>query len=455
MKNLKSNNLFYSIIFLLYPSFQIHAQQEQVIDRIIAVVGNNPILHSELESQFIQAESLDSNSVRVHCKLLEDLLYQKLLVTQAKKDSLDVSDAQVDQELDRRVSYYIRQFGSEERFVSFYGKTVEDYKTELRDNVRDILLAQQMQNKISGDITATPSDVKAYFNAIPEDSVPFISIEVEVGQIVKNPQPSAEAKKESRKKIEDIRTRIVKGTSSFATMAALYSEDPGSANKGGLYEHVQRGQFVPEWEAWAFKLKPYEISDVFETAYGYFVIQLIQRRGNEVDARSLLIAPKVDMKAILTAKQTLDTVYDLLLKDSLKFADATIKYSDEGETKHNGGLIVNPFTGSTRFKIEELGQMEQSIAFAMEKLQVGEFTHPLPMTTHDGKQAYRILYLKSRTQPHRANLVDDYQAIQAEALAKKKQEAIQQWVKKKAMDTYVRVVDDYKNCSFNNKWIIQ
>ncbi len=438
-------------------SLNVGAQQEHILDRIIAVVGNNPILQSSLEAQVMQASAVDSNATAasLRCKIFEELLYQKLLVTQAKKDSLDVSDAQVDQELDRRVTYYIRQFGSEERFVAFYGKTVEDYKNELRDNIRDILLAQRMQSKISGDITTTPNDVKAYFNAIPEDSVPYISVEVEVGQLVKNPQPSAIAKREARQKIEDIRSRIIKGTSTFATMAALYSEDPGSANKGGLYEHVQRGQFVPEWEAWAFKLKPNEVSDVFESVYGYFVIQLIQRRGNEVDARSLLIAPKVDMTSVLVAKQTLDTVYNLLLKDSIKFADATIKYSDEGETKHNSGLIVNPFTGSTRFKMEELGQMEQSVAFAMEKLQVGQFTHPLPMTTHDGKQAYRILYLKSRTQPHRANLVDDYQAIQAEALAKKKQEVIQQWVKKKAGDTYVRIADDYKNCRFNNKWIIQ
>ncbi len=454
MNNLKRNSFFTLILFLL-GALQTSAQQEQILDRIIAVVGNNPILQSELESQIMQANAEDSGTVNLRCKLFEELLYQKLLVAQAKKDSLDVSDAQVDQELDRRVSYYIRQFGSEERFVAFYGKTVEDYKTELRDNIRDILLAQQMQHKVSGDITTTPNEVKTYFNAIPEDSVPFVSVEVEVGQIIKNPQPSAEAKKEARQKIEDIRNRIVKGTSSFATMAALYSEDPGSANKGGLYEHVQRGQFVPEWEAWAFKLKPNEVSDVFESVYGYFVIQLIQRRGNEVDARSLLIAPKVDMMSVLVAKQTLDTVYNLLSKDSIKFADATIKYSDDGETKHNGGLIVNPFTGSTRFKMEELGQMEQSVAFAMEKLQVGEFTHPMPMTSHDGKQAYRILYLKSRTQPHRANLTDDYQAIQAEALAKKKQAAIQQWVRKKAADTYVRIADDYKNCSFNNKWIIQ
>lgn len=452
MTNLQNN---YSLLFF-FLVFTLHAKaQEQVIDRVIAVVGNNPVLQSDLEAQYLQAPPEETGKPNFRCKLLDDLLYQKLLVTQAKKDSIEVSDAQVEQELDRRIAYYIHQFGSEEKFTAFYGKSIEDFKTDLRDNIRDILLAQQMQGKISGDITATPNDVKTYYNSIPEDSVPLINVEVEVGQIVKKPQASEESKKEAKEKIEDIRQRIIKGQSTFATMAALYSEDPGSASKGGLYEHVQRGQFVPEWEAWAFKLKPNEVSDVFESVYGYFVIQLLVRRGNEVDARSLLITPKIDMLAILKSKQILDSIYNVLLKDSISFSDAAAKYSDEGETKYNGGLIVNPFAGSTRFQMDELGQMDQNVALAVDKLKVGEFTKSMPMTTHDGKQAYRILYLKTRTQPHRANLADDYPAIQAAALAKKQQEAIHAWVKKKAAGTYVHINDDYKTCNFGNKWVIQ
>lgn len=450
MTNLK-NKLFFTGVCLLFI-VNLNAQGK-VIDRVIAVVGVNTVLQSELESQYQQMvtaqEAVDDNS---RCKLFEELLYQKLLLAQAQKDSLTVTDVQVEQELDKRIRYYIHQFGSEERFVAFYGKSVDDFKMDLKDNIRDLLLAQQMQSKITTDKSVTPSDVKLYYNSIPEDSIPFISSEVEVGQIVKKPKTTPEAKKEAKTKIEDIRQRIMKGESPFASMAALYSEDPGSASKGGLYEHIQRGQFVPEWDAWAFKLKPNEISEVFETVYGYFVIQLIERRGDEVDARSLLIAPKVDANDLLVAKLSLDTIYTKLLADSISFSEEAAKYSDDEESKNSGGLIVNPQSGATRFQMDELGQMDQTVAFAIDKLKVGEFTKPMPMTSRDGKQAYRIVYLKTRTSPHRANLADDYQKIQSNALAKKQQEEIQTWIKRKSVNTFVRINDDYKSCKFINKW---
>src|ERR1035437_5804430 len=300
MINLRNKLLLTGICLLFVLGI---VAQGKVIDRVIAVVGVNTVLQSELESQYQQMvtaqEPVDGNT---RCKLLEDLLYQKLLLAQAQKDSLTVTEAQVEQELDKRIRYYIHQFGTEERFVAFYGKSVDDFKNDLKDNVRDLLLAQQMQGKIRSDKTVTPTDVKLYFKSIPADSIPFINSEVEVGQIEKKPRTTAEAKKEAKRKIEDIRQRIAKGESTFPAMAALYSEDPGSSSKGGLYEHIQRGQFVPEWDAWAFKLKPNELSEVFETVYGYFIIQLIERRGDEVDARSLLISPKVNSDDLLKAK---------------------------------------------------------------------------------------------------------------------------------------------------------
>jgi peptidyl-prolyl cis-trans isomerase SurA len=428
--------------------------QGAIIDRVVAAVGTNIILQSELEAQYQQMitdqEAVDENT---HCKLLEGMLFQKLLLAQAQKDSVYPSESQVDQELERRMHYYIQQIGSEERFAAFYGKSTDDFKAELRDKVRDILMAQQMQGKVTGDLSVTPNDVRNYYNSIPEDSIPLINAEVEVGQIVKKPQTTPEAKREAKTKIENIRQRIMKGESTFPAMAALYSEDPGSANKGGLYEHIQRGQFVPEWDAWAFKLKPNEISEVFESVYGYFVIQLLERRGDEVDARSLLIAPKVEATDLIRAKQALDTIYTKLLTDTINFAEEAAKYSDDEETKNSGSLILNPFSGSTRFQMDEIGQMDQNVAFAIDKLKVGEFTKPMPMAGHDGKQAYRILYLKTRTSPHRANLTDDYQKMQAMALAQKQQEAIQKWIKKKAVNTYIRIADDYKNCTFKNKWM--
>lgn len=451
MKNLK-NKIFLIAIFLLFIS--IANAQEKVIDKIIAVVGNNYILQSDLETEYQQMitsqEAVDGNT---RCKLMEELLYQKLLLAQAQRDSLDVTEAQLEQELDRRMQYYIHQLGSEEKFVAFYGKSIEDYKADLKDDVRDLLMAQQMQSKITADIAVTPNDVKEYFKNIPEDSIPFVNAEVEVGQIVKKPAITPSEKKEAKEKIEEIRQRILKGEASFAAMAALYSQDPGSASKGGLYEHIQRGQFVPEWDAWAFKLKKNEMSEVFESVYGYFIIQLIERRGDEVDARSLLITPAVDMNDMLKAKLALDTIYTKLLQDTLSFSEMAAKYSDDDESKNSGGLIVNPFNGSTRFQMDQIGQYDQSVAFAVDKLQIGEKTKPMAMSGQDGKQAYRVLYLKNRTLPHKANLVDDYQSIQAAALAKKQQEAIQVWIRKKSANTYVHIADDFKNCTFNNKWI--
>ncbi|MGZ4034222.1 MAG: peptidylprolyl isomerase [Bacteroidia bacterium] len=304
--------------------------QEKVIDKIAAVVGNNYILQSDIETEYQQmVTSQEAINDGTRCKILEDLLYQKLLLAQAQRDSLDVPDTQVEQELNRRMQYYIHQFGSEEKFAAFYGKSVEDYKADLKDDVRDLLLAQQMQGKITGDMTVTPNEVREYYNSIPKDSIPFINAEVEVGQIVKKPAITAEEKKEAKEKIEGIRQRILKGDASFAAMAALYSQDPGSASKGGVYEHIQRGQFVPEWDAWAFKLKKDEISEVFETVYGFFIIQLIERRGDEVDARSLLISPTVDVNDMLHAKLALDTIYTKLLQDTVSFSEMAAKYSDD------------------------------------------------------------------------------------------------------------------------------
>lgn len=428
--------------------------QEKVIDRIVAVVGDSYILQSDLETQYQQMlASQEPVNEGTRCKLMEELLYQKLLLAQAKKDSLDVTEGQVEQELERRMSYYLKQFGSEEKFVAFYGKSVEDYKLELKDDVRELLLEQQMQGKITGDISVTPNEVREYFASIPKDSIPFINAEIEVGQIMKKPAITPEAKKAAKEKIEEIRGRVLAGKASFAAMAGLYSMDPGSANKGGLYEHIQRGQFVPEWDAWAFKLKQNEISEVFETVYGYFFIQLIERRGDEVDARSLLIAPTVNATDLYNAKLALDTTFTRLKADTASFAEMAARYSDDEDSKNSGGLIVNPFTGSTRFQMDELGQYDQSIAFATDNLKVGEYTQPMPCTTQDAKQAYRILYVKNRTQPHVANLQDDYQSIQNAAISKKQQLAIQKWIKKKSADTYVHLADDFKGCTFNNKWV--
>lgn len=439
-------------IFFLLLSIPVFSQP-QLIDKVIGIVGKNILKQSELEAQYTQylSQGVDATT-NTRCDLYEELLYQKLLLAQAQKDSVEVSDSQVENELERRLRIYIEQFGSREKFEEFYGKSVEQFKEELRENLRDLLLAQTMQSKIVADVNVSPNEVKDFFNSLPPDSVPYINAEVEVGQILKKAPVNLEAKKEAREKIASLRERVLKGED-FGLLARLYSEDPGSAKNGGEYRDMGRGQFVAEFEEQAFSLKEGETSPVFETEFGYHILQTIQRRGEIVDIRHILIAPKVTAFDLEKAKTLLDSVYNLIVKDSISFSDAAGKFSDDAESKNSGGLIVDPRIGSSKIEMSLLSQVDPTIFYSVDKLKVGEISHPVITTTRDGKQAYRLVYLKSRTEPHKANLKDDYQKMQSLALQKKQQKLINDWIKRKLEITYVKVGEEFKTCAFKNNWI--
>lgn len=429
--------------------------QVQNIDKTIGVVGKYIILRSDLERELkgVRAENIViTDSVR--CAVYEELLYQKLLLAQAEKDSVTVKDEQVDNELDRRMGYYLQQFGSEEKFEAFYGKTVSQYKEELREDIHDILVAQQMQSKIAGDVKVSPAEIRTFFNSLPEDSLPNVNTEVEIGQLVKKPEVSEEAKKAAREKLEGYRQRVLNGES-MSVLATLYSEDPGSVanNKGGLYEGIARGMFVPEFEAVAFRLKPGEVSEIFQSAYGYHFIQLKARRGEVVDARHLLITAKVNAADELLAKQKLDSIYEEIQNGKISFCEAAQKFSDDKETKNNCGAMVNNQQGSTRFEIDELGQIDQNLVFMLDKMRVGEISKPIIVTTQDGKKnGYRIVYLKNRTEPHKINLKDDYQRLQNMAQADKQRRLIDTWINKKLKNIYVRIDPEFTKCKFTHGW---
>ncbi|MBN8702939.1 MAG: peptidylprolyl isomerase [Bacteroidetes bacterium] len=447
----KKYNVFLALLFL-QVSFLV-AQKPIVADKVIAVVGNKIITKFQLETEYQQY--LSQNEIvageNAKCQILEDLLYKKLLVVQAEKDSVEVSDAQVDQELDRRMRYFVAQFGSEEKFISFYGKTIEQFKEELRDNVYDLLLAKQVQEDITRGVTITPSDIKTYYEKIPVDSLPFINAEVEIGEIVIKPKVSSEAKKIAREKIEELRQRVLKGEK-FTSLAILYSEDPGSAKNGGEYKDIPRGQFVPEFDAIAFRIKEGETSEVFETAYGYHFMQLLKRKGEFVDLRHILITPVISSSDMIKAKHLADSVYQLLKSDSVRFEELAGRYSDEEESKSNSGIILNPQTGSPKFEVDQLGVIDNTLFFAIDKLEPGKASEPTLSATRDGKQAYRILYLKSRTNPHKANLKEDYQRIQGAAKAEKETKMVNDWIRKKVQGVFVRIDGDYKDCKFQHEW---
>jgi peptidyl-prolyl cis-trans isomerase SurA len=442
------NRLFPFVLFAFVTFSSTCWAQKKLLDKVIATVGNEIVLLSDLENQYQQAGAQGGSPQDAKCMILEDILLHKLLVNQAQIDSIEVSDAQVEAELNKRMRYFIAQLGSEQKLEEYMGKSIVQIKTEYKDDVRDMLLAQSMQQKITSGMTVSPAEVKDFYNSIPKDSIPLISSEIELGQIVKQPPINEQEKKSVKEKLEKIRERIVAGED-FATLAVLYSEDPGSAKNGGELGFVDRNDLVPEFSAVAFNLKGSEVSKVVESTYGFHIIQLIERRGEQINVRHILMTPKTAYSDLSKAEASLDSVYRKIKADTLKFADAALRYSDDEETKNNGGLMVNPQTGSTRFTPEEL---DQTIFFTIDKLKVGEVSAPVKFQTRDGKTAYRIIFLKTRTEPHKANLKEDYQTLQSAALNKKQSKVMAEWIRKKKLSTYVKVDTSYNTCKFQYSW---
>jgi len=437
------------VLFLLLPFLTIAQPPEgKVVDMVLAMVGGNYILLSDVENQYQQyLLSSGKESDEVKCAIFEDLLFEKLLIHQAEIDSIEVSEEEVDNMMDRRIDMLVRQIGSKKRLEEFYGKTVIEIKEEMRPLVRNQLIAQRMQGKIVQGISITPGEVREYFNAINPDSLPYVNSQVEVAQIVKLPDISEEAKEEAKQKLLDIKGRIASG-SKFSTMAILYSEDPGSARNGGEYKGVKRGQFVKEFEAVAFALREGEVSDPFETEYGWHIVELIAKRGQEIDVRHILIVPQIREKDLIEAKRFVDSLRVMIEDGFISFHEAAEKYSDDDLTKNNGGVLVNPMSGDSKFEIAEL---DRSVYFTIEDVNVGEVSRSYLYKTADNKDAYRIILLMSRSDPHRANLQDDYTKIKDAALVAKQQKVLDEWTADTIDDTFV-MVKNVMNCDFRTNW---
>lgn len=447
MKNiLHFNYMLICLAALIFFPGKIQAQ-DKVVDRIIAVVGQNMVLESDIESQYLQAKmqgSIEGASRTVKCQILESMLLQNVMLNQAELDSVQVSDSEVEQSLDQRLHYFISQFGSQEKLEEYYGKTLLEIKEEFRSLVKNNMLVQKVQENITKNVFVTPSDVKVFYRQMPADSVPLISAKVEMRQIVKIPPVSLEQKVMIKEKLRDLRRRVMEGEN-FATLAILYSEDPGSAAKGGEIGFFGRGELYPEYEAAAFKLKEGEVSEVIESKAGFHIIQLIERKGDYINTRHILLMAKPSPIDLENARASLDSLLIKIRSGEITFEAAAEKYSDD-PGKSGGGYIINPYNGTTWF---EMDQLEPQVSFIINKLEVGQISSPVPTQTEDGKDAYRLVKLQARTEPHRANLTDDYSYLQDLALQKKKQEKLVEWVNKNVGNTYIMVIDDYKNCPFN------
>lgn len=309
------------------------------------------------------------------------------------------------------------------------------------------MLVEQVETEITKNVFVTPSDVKAYYKSIPPDSIPLISARVEMTQIIKVPPISMEQRVMIKEKLRDLRRRVVAGEN-FATLAILYSEDPGSAAKGGEIGFFGRGELYPEYEAAAFKLEPGEISEIVESKAGYHIIQLIERKGDYINTRHILLMTKPSPEDLEKAKLQLDTVLTQIRNGEITFEDAAVKYSDD-PGKKSGGYMINPYTGTTWF---EMDQLEPQVSFVINKLDVGQISSPVPAQTEEGKDAYRLIKLKARVEPHRANLTDDYSLITESALAQKKEQKIIEWVNNNVENAYIMIIDDYLNCEFDYVW---
>lgn len=423
--------------------------QPKPIDKIVAVLGESIILTSDIDGQYSQyiAQGYKDNG-ELKCQVLEALLTQKMLQNQATVDSLEISEQQVEDELNRRIKYFISQIGSAEKLEQFIGKSILEFKTELREDVRAVIMAQNMQQEITRPVNVTPNEIKKFYETIPKDSLPFFNKEVQVGIITKKPPISAKAKQEAKDKLESLRERVAKGED-FATLAILYSQD-GSAKSGGELGFVGRGELVKAFESVAFKLRPGELSAVVETEFGFHIVQLIERRGEQVNVRHILIKPTFDYSDLLNAKKVLDSVYNLLLTKEITFADAAQKFSDDEGTKNNAGLMLNPQDGSTKIPSD---QVEPGIYFQLENMKVGEIAPPSQYKTSTGETAYRIINFVAKTEPHQANLKDDYQKIQQAALQSKQNKVMEEWFSKRRKQTYVRINEEYGDCEKLQPWI--
>jgi len=425
-----------------------------VVDKVIAIVGQNMIKQSELEGALLQqkmnSKLIIEDEFATKCDLLEGMLINKLMLHQAEVDSIEVTDDEVNREMDNRIRYMISAYGSQENLEKQMRKSLSEIKDYFKDVIRDNIMISQIEQKLTGTLSVTPQEVVDFYNSIPKDSLPTIEQEYEFSQIVKIPQISEEEKESVKARLNDYRERILKGTK-FSTIATLYSEDPASAKKGGELGFFSRGDMVGEFENAAFALQDGEISPIIETKYGFHIIQMIERRGNQVNCRHILLQPKVTSQQLGEAYKELEEIKEKIDKGEITFEEAIVKYSDD-PSKVNQGLIVNPYNASAIFTKDVINETMSNIEKVdFNAMKQGEITKPVKFKT-ELSEAYRLIKVNRKTDAHKVDLTLDYDKVQASALDNKKTEIIKEWANKRLKKTYVKIDADYQSCDFKLNW---
>ncbi len=442
-------------LFLIASFIPASAQVPQSADKIIAIVGRNRIvLQSELEQQAMQASQQQNNGMplsdSLRCLLLQEMVMNKMLVEQAERDSLLVSEDEVEGTLDNRIRYFIRLYGSKEKLESMTGKTVYQMKEDNRDIVKEQMMADKVKSKLLSNVRVTPAEVQAFYNKIPKDSLPLFPATVEVGEIVMDPPTNPELDKYAREKLEGIRKEIVTDGKSFETMATIHSEDPGSRDNGGRYNEVTRdGGFAAEFVSAAFRLQNGEVSPIVKTKFGYHIIQMIQRKGEQIDIRHILIMPQHTSDDYRSALLKLDSVRSQIIAGKLTFSEAVGKYSTDENSKMTGGMVADPRSGATQLEVD---QLDPQLALMIDSLKPGTISQPQQFQTQRGELSTRIVFLKSRTEPHKANLIDDYAKVQTVAKAQKEQEQMDTWITERLPTYYLKIDPSFGVCPSLQRW---
>ncbi len=423
--------------------------QDKVVDQIVAVVGKNIILKSDIEGMYQQQQAQGiTTEGDMKCEILENLLVEKLLLAEAELDTtITVSDSQLNQNLEQRIQYFTSHLGSEKEVEAYFKKSIIDLKADLQEVIKNQQMTQQMQNKIIDKVTVSPAEVRYHFKNLPEAEIPQIDAQIEYAQIVVQPIISLEEEDRIKSTLRELKRRIESGESSFAPLAVMYSED-GSARNGGELDYMGRGQLDPAYAAAAFNLKGDKISNIVKSDFGYHIIQVIDRKGEQIKTRHIIMMPKPSPQAMEKAFSQIDSIADFIRKGTFKFEDAAMRYSYDKDSRNNGGVVINPQTGDSKWKLSEL---DPDVSKVIANMNVNEISKPFKTIDDKQRTVYKIVKLINKTNAHQANLRDDYVELSNVYMATKKEKTLDAWIREKQSGTYVHIDDTYLNCNFKYK----
>jgi len=435
--------------FLFFFSSLFASGQSNVIDEVIAVVGDEPVLLSEIEFQHQQALMQGQGSGEdMKCQIFEQMMIQNLLLEQAKIDSVEVSDNQVVMTVERQISEFINRAGSREKLEEWLNKSLLTIKEEQRELVRNQMLTQQVRRQITEDVQVTPNEIRRFFREASKDSLPKMPAQYKFQKISITPRVSQKEINRVKERLREFQRQIREGERDFATLAVLYSEDQNSATRGGELGLTPRSNLVPEFEKVAFNLREKDqVSKIVETEFGFHIMELIEKQDDRVNVRHILLKPKPTEEAIDKARSMADSIVGLVRNDSISFEEAALRYSDDKETRASGGTVINPKDQTTRFELQDINP---DIARVIENMEEGEVSEPFLMKDQRlGVDQYTIVRLKRKIEPHRANIADDYQTIKEMLQEKKRRETFRKWVRKKQQETYISLSEEWKDCNFD------